>query len=391
MNIYHGMVAITLMGKIWLLYGLLGGGIALAQADKMPLWNALDNAIKPYIQHAIANRVFPGAVVLVGKSDGVLYHRAFGKFTYDADAPRVTCQTVFDVASITKFVACMPAAMLLYDAGALDLYAPVARYIPDLSGSVPPEVQVRHLLTHTSGLIYNRFSPSGATAVHKPGTVCEYTCGNMILLKKILDRLISVPFDVFVRQHIYQPLGMSMTGYRPIGATNAQAELCAPTACRSIRATGPIQGVVHDDQAYAMAGVAGNSGIFSTAYDLYLFAQMLLRNGVYYDSDGCSHQLIQADTIARWTSHCDTPGRGYGCEIGRHLGLEAYGHFGWTGTSLWIDPSRDLIVVLLTNRSYLNGSTAAMRSVREAVHDAIWAVLGYPPVVNRPPPPALKH
>jgi uncharacterized protein YbbC (DUF1343 family)/CubicO group peptidase (beta-lactamase class C family) len=351
----------------------------------------LDDADR-VVQDFVAQRAFPGGVLAVGK-DGVLVHlRAFGRLTYDPEAPAVSTDTLYDLASLTKVVATTTVAMILVDEGRLDLDRPVSSYLPDFCDSGRERVTVRHLLTHSAGL------PAWAPAYrlgqghwhyldyieaeglqYEPGTQSVYSDLGVILLGEILERITGEPLDAFAKRRVFEPLGLADTGYCPDVRHQART---APTEIDPDRG-GLLQGVVHDENAYALGGVAPHAGLFSTASDLARFAQMLLAGGEYG-----GRRLVSAEAVALFTHRAGIPGssRAIGWDTpspedssaGAFVSPESFGHTGFTGTSLWIDPARRLFVILLTNRVHPTRDNDAIREARPAVMDAVLRALATP-------------
>jgi CubicO group peptidase (beta-lactamase class C family) len=320
------------------------------------------------IQNAIAARQCPGGVLWV-EHNGVSYHRAYGNRALVPAIEPMTENTLFDLASLTKVVATTPAVMLLIQRGQLKLDAPVQTYLPEFTGDGKETITVRQLLTHTSGLhsgIETRSAWHGwGAAIQKicserllnpPGKVFEYSDLNFILLGELVQRRTGTSLQEFVAREIYGPLKMTDTGYLPPAA---KLDRIAPT---EIVDGHPLRGIVHDPTARRMGGVAGNAGVFSTAADLARFARMLLNQG---ELDGV--KLFKPETVRLMTT-VQTPAdlearRGLGWDIdseysgprGDLFSASSYGHTGWTGTSLWIDPASRTFVIFLSNRNHPDG------------------------------------
>lgn len=345
-------------------------GVAL---DRAPL-AALDRAI----QDDIAARKLPGAVFHLERA-GAVYEKAFGAHTYDAGAPAVTPATVFDAASLSKVLATAPAVLLLAEEGRLDLEAPLARYFTECANGGKEAITVRQLLTHSSGL------PAGLPArpawqgqeaahalactqavTHAPGTFFRYSDINYILLGQLVERVAGMPLERFVQHRFYGPLGMTDTGYAPLA--RMPAERIAPTQRGAGDAPAPhgdlgpgqlLQGVVHDPTVRRMGGVGGSAGVFTTARDVARFARMLLNGG---ELDGV--RVLSADSVRLLTTVQSPPGlalRGMGMDIdspyaqrprGTLFPVGSYGHTGFTGCILWVDPQSRTFYVFLSNRVY---------------------------------------
>ena len=333
--------------------------------------------------------VYSAAALVVGTRDSILYARGYGRFSRSASSAVVSLDsTLWDLASLTKVVATTPALMLLVERGRVDLDAPVARYVSEFDGRGTGAITVRHLLTHTSGLrgtLPLREAPDSAAALRMvltttpiapPGARMVYSDLNAILLGEIVRRVSGVPLDVFVAREVYGPLGIGeQMVFRPARRLERRT---VPTGVWRGHA---IAGVVNDPNAAKLGGVAGHAGLFATAPALARFAQWMLREG---------RPLLRPETVQEFTkiavpARRGTSARTLGWEAlptgeavssaGTLLGPRTYGHTGWTGTSLWIDPDRGIFVLLLTNRAYAQaagarGTFTALKQVRSAVADA---------------------
>jgi CubicO group peptidase (beta-lactamase class C family) len=328
------------------------------RADKLA---AMDVAINA----AIASNACPGGVLWVEHA-GQAYHKAFGQRALVPARELMTEDTIFDAASLTKVVATTPAVMWLVERGRIRLDAPVKTYLPEFTGGGKEKVTVRELLTHTSGLppdIETRSDWRGKTvAIQKacaselqslPGAIFRYSDINFFLLGEIVERVSGTPLDIFAQREIFGPLKMTDTGFRP--GTDKLARI-APTEVVEGK---PWRGVVHDPTARKMGGVAGHAGLFTTAADLARYARMLLNLG---ELDGV--RVLQPETVRLMTSVQTPPGlaakRGLGWDIdtafsgprGEIFPVGSYGHTGWTGGSLWIDPGSRTFVIFLSNRNH---------------------------------------
>jgi CubicO group peptidase (beta-lactamase class C family) len=347
------------------------------------------------VMEGIAGGVYPGAVVVVGRRDTVLLARGYGHLTWLARSavPRPD-STVYDLASLTKVVATVPAVMLLVDQGKVQLDRPVHDYLPDFQGAGKERITVRMVLSHTSGLPAWRpfFRQAHDPAAMRrlvmeeplrwaPGRRVEYSDLNGMLMGWIVEAASGEPLDRFTHDRVFVPVGMSQTGYRLPRAAWRRA---APVGVW--RGT-PVAGQVHDQNAARLGGVSGHAGLFSTGADLARYAQVLLRGG---RTPACS-SLIRAETVDLFT-RAAAAGRGLGWEMrdttsadntGTRLSPRTFGHTGFTGTSLWIDPERDLFVIMLTNRVYApraRHSIPLLKEIRGRVADAaVDLVAGLPP------------
>lgn len=299
---------------------------------------------------------YPGAAVVIGRQGAAVWRKGFGTLGWAFESPAVTAdQTIYDLASLTKVVATTTAAMILCDEGRLPLDAKVTDYLPGFVGRWKDEVTIRHLLTHRSGLPAGRElwrvarTPDEAKESvlttklrYHPGRAYIYSDLGADVLGWVVEAIAGQPLDVFVRNRVFDPLGMHNTFFLP---PDSVRDRVAPTIG---------QGLVHDENAQTLGGVAGHAGLFSTADDLAVFAQMMLDGGIYHGT-----RIVSDSTVRLFTQRA-AGSRALGWEMadGRHgageyLGASAYGHVGFTGTSLWIDPQRDMFVILLTNRVHL--------------------------------------
>ena len=348
------------------------------------------------IEKAIGDRAFPGATLAVGYR-GKLSVQAFGNLKYDASSPAVKAETMYDIASLTKVVVTTTLVEKLMEGdfpSPLNLDAPIERYLPEWSKGPQPEwrhkVTVRNLMTHTSGLPpfkeYWRTSTSKQETLarifaepleYEPGTKVVYSDLGIILMAEIIQRLTGKPLDALANENIFGPLGMKHSMYKPPKALWPEI---APTEFDSQLRRRLVQGEVHDENAFAIGGVSGHAGVFSTAADLAAFCQMLLNGGGY------AHQrILKRATIAEFTAPQplaqNTRTLGWvvpteGSSSGHYFSSHSYGHTGFTGTTIWIDPDRQLFVVLLTNRVHPTRENHKIAEVRPAVHDAVMKALG---------------
>jgi beta-glucosidase-like glycosyl hydrolase/CubicO group peptidase (beta-lactamase class C family) len=347
------------------------------------------------LDRAIADRACPGGVVAVGH-EGERFIHAFGRQTYAADSAKVNEKTIYDTASLTKPVVTVTLSAMLSEAGQLDISAPISRYLPEWAcgpdGDRRARVTVAHLLAHAAGLPPRRDyfvklkgrSEILAHAVaeplaYDPGAESIYSDIDFILLGAIVERLTGRPLDQLAQERIFVPLGMTSTMFRPPKSLRARI---APTERVSGSRKRVVHGQVHDENASAMGGIAGHAGMFSTGPDLAVFCQMLLNGGIY------AHQrILRRQTVAEFTSA--TPlarnARTLGWNVptqpsssGRYFSTQSIGHTGFTGTSIWIDPQKELFVVLLTNanRTHPDPDDDEIRRVQPAIHNSIVECLG---------------
>jgi beta-N-acetylhexosaminidase len=400
----HGHVPVTIPGANL----KAGSGIELP-ANPMTLQAAdvrgeaiLQPAFQ-VVEKAVADKAFPGATLAVGYKGKVSVH-AFGNLSYEANSPAVDTRTMYDIASLTKVVVTttLVAKMVEGDfAVPLDLDAKVERYLPEWSAQrvneTPQQIEwrhrvtVRHLLTHTSGLPpfkeYWRTSTGRQDTLsrifaepleYEPGTKAVYSDLGIILTATILERLTGRNLDDLAKTYIFSPLGMKNTTYKP---DKKLWPWIAPTEFDKTLRHRLVQGEVHDENAFTMGGVSGHAGVFSSAPDLAAFCQMLLNGGVYGH-----RRILKRATIGQFTApqqlSSGTRTLGWavpteGSSSGHFFSEHSFGHTGFTGTSIWIDPDRQVFVVFLTNRVNPTRENMKIAQVRPAVHDAVMQALGF--------------
>jgi serine-type D-Ala-D-Ala carboxypeptidase len=313
------------------------------------------------VQRGIDAGGYPGAAVVVGRNGATVLQKGFGHLGWNADSPDVLPdRTIYDLASLTKVIGTTTAAMILYDEGKLDLDEKVRHYLPEFGGGEKDLITVRELLEHRSGLPAGRdlwrhaHTPEAARQLvldtpleYRPDQGQVYSDLGADILGWVIEAVAGEPLDCFLAERVFQPLGMNDTGFRPSDSLRYRV---APTEVSPPRGY-PLQGEVHDENAFALGGVAGHAGLFATATDLAVFAQMMLNGGIY---NGV--RIISDSTVRLFTERASGD-RALGWEVadgkhgaGNYLGAGAYGHTGFTGTSIWIDPEREMFVILLTNR-----------------------------------------
>ncbi|HEU4746917.1 MAG TPA: serine hydrolase domain-containing protein [Gemmatimonadaceae bacterium] len=365
------------------------------------------------VSAGIAQGAAPGVAVAVGRWGKIVHLRGYGRIDHAPNAPAITDSTLFDMASLTKVIATTTAAMILEDEGRLDLDAPIRTYLPELDAREKAGITTRMLLTHTGG--FEAFAAlwrdtRGRAAyirqintrplAYAPGDSTVYSDWDFVLAGLVIERIAGQPLDQFLSSRVWQPMRMRDTGYNPLLAGTIPADSSctatfradhpllariARTEMDTVYRRTHVHGIVHDENACALGGVAGHAGLFSSARDLAAFGQMLLSNGRHGDV-----RLIQAPTVARWTARqsrrssraigWDTPTPR--SSAGRYFAPRSFGHTGFTGTSIWVDPERGLFVVILTNR--VNPTRGNMRheALRRDVADAVQAAVTDAPLVE---------
>jgi CubicO group peptidase (beta-lactamase class C family) len=378
----------------------LGGGLPGAPPAAVGMSAERLAEIDRIVRRGVTAGGFPGASVVVGRKGYAVWSRGVGTLDWRSGGAAVDPETsIYDLASLTKVVATTTAIMILYDEGKVALDAPVSRYLPAFAGEQRDLVTVSHLLTHRAGLpagleVWRRTAnPADARAAvlaaplkRAPGTAYEYSDLGPMLLAFLVEAVSGQSFDAFVKARVFDPLGMTDTGFRP---SMREVSRIAPTEVTPPRGY-PLRGEVHDENAFRLGGVAGHAGLFSTAADLSIFAQMMLQGGRYGD-----RRIVSDSTVARFTRRTagrralgwDTCAAEGGC--GQFLTARAFGHTGYTGTSLWIDPDHELFVVLLSNRVHAPKARRPATVIMDVRHDladaALLAVMDDPTGVRRMP------
>ncbi len=348
-------------------------------------------AARDVLEQAIQDRVFPGAAFGVFAQGQVLTTEALGHFTYEAGAPPVRPETIFDLASVSKVVATTATAMLLWERGRLDLHRPVGETLPEFVeaealGSRKRSVTPTMLLAHSSGLpAYERLYERCSTRAElldaclrmpleaAPESRAVYSDIGFIVLGQLLERLAEEPLDAFCRREIFAPLGMTSTQYRPPPEIRSSIP---PTGIDVGLRRGTVQGEVHDENCCRLGGIAGHAGLFSNVADVLRFASCILRGGA---------PVFQREAVSLFTARQSMPphtSRALGWDTpsapsssGQFFSSHSVGHLGYTGTSLWIDREKQIAVALLTNRTYPDAhsesSSEGIRRVRPRFHDAL--------------------
>ena len=336
------------------------------------------------IRQAIEDHAFPAASVTITHHGNLVGLKAFGRFTYEPDSPEATTSTVFDLASVTKVVATTSMAMILYERGLLDLDLPVTAVAAEFAGEDPRRdaVTLRMLLAQSSGLpAYEKLFLRAATRdelvsaalatplVADPGAKAQYSDIGFIILGVALERIAEESLERFCQHEVFGPLAMARTAFKP---PSAWRNSIPPTAIDQTFRRRVIQGEVQDENASVMGGVAGHAGVFASAEDLAIFAHAMLAGG---------HPILHSETVALFTRRESSPpgtSRALGWDTpsspsqsGKYFSSNSFGHLGYTGTSLWIDPDRELSITLLTNRTWPDCSNQAIKQLRPKFHDAV--------------------
>ncbi len=346
----------------------------------------------------VENKAFPGASLVVGYKGSIILDDEEGRLDYSSASPKVTADTIYDLASVSKAVGTTTAAMMLFESGRLLLNAPAHDYLPEFKGPDKDKVKVWNLLNHSAGFPsylplfkenkgYQQILKAicDIPLVYEPGTKVIYSDFGMILMGEIISRAAGLSLDRFLATHLFEPLGMKSTFYNPPRSVIGRV---APTENDPWR-NRVVRAEVHDENAYVMGGVAGHAGLFSSAHDLAVFAQMMLNGGIYDH-----RRFLKPDTIRRFTAAQDIAesGRalGWGKPLqsnwtGRIFSASAFGHTGFTGTSIWIDPEKELFIVLLTNRVHPSRENLKIDEARQAICESVVNALT-PPATGSPVP-----
>ena len=352
-----------------------------ARASAVTAFSIVDSLVTAQIE----KRSFPGAQLAVLCGERIIYRSSYGTLTYDAASPAVTGSTLYDIASLTKVVATTTATMRLVDDGRLHLDSAVAHYLPEFAANGKEHITIRNLLLHNSGLpAYHLFytmtteasvvqdSIMNAAPLYVPGSRTVYSDLGMITLGKVIERVTGQSLQRFMQQEFWRPLRMEHTMFCPPDSLRAS---CAPTEVDDYWRRRLVQGEVHDENAALLGGIAGHAGVFSTADDLARFVRMIMLGG---EIDGTRY--LDPSTVHRFTrrqSAVSTRALGWdtrsvtGSSSGHYFSMKSFGHTGFTGTSIWVDPVANMAVIFLTNRVHPTRSNKALPRFRSVLHDAV--------------------
>lgn len=340
------------------------------------------------MQHAIDDSVFPGGVVGVMKNGAMIWNQGYGYHDY-TKTKKVQHSDIYDLASLTKVVSTTTSIMKLVDEHKIKLDDPVSKYIKEFDKPEKSDIRIEHLLLHTSGLpafrVYvDKLKTRGEILdavrneplVSTPGEKYVYSDLGFILLAEVVEEVTGQRIDQYVRRQLYYPMGMSSTFFNPKNVGGWISNRIPPTEIDQHFERGTVRANVHDERAYFMGGVAGHAGLFSNAKDLAIYSQILLNGGVYADRSYFSPETVHT-FVSRQSS---INFRGYGFDrksegfstAGTLTGTNTFGHLGFTGTSLWIDPDENIAIILLTNRTYPSREFGKKISdVRAKISDAV--------------------
>ncbi len=355
-------------------------GLPIATPVEVGMDGTRLNTIERVVERGISAGGYPGAAVIVGRKGSSVLERGFGRLSWASSSASVSVdKTIYDIASLTKVVGTTTAIMVLYDQRKIALDDPVVKYLPQFSGENKEKVTIRQLLTHTSGLRAGRdiwrvtHNPDEARELvlstpltSPPGKTYAYSDLGADVLGFLVEKVSGQKLDVFLHNHVFEPLGMNQTFFKPADSLKYRI---APTEVAPPRGY-PVRGEVHDENAYAMGGITGHAGLFSTAGDLSLFAQMMLNGGQLNGVRIVSEQTVELFT-KRAAGHralgWDTPTGQFGS--GNYLSERSYGHTGYTGTSMWIDADREMFVILLTNRVHAAKAVRPLKVIADIRSD----------------------
>ena len=338
--------------------------------------------IDSLINASIADGAFPAAAIAIGNQDGIKKVAGYGTFTYEISR-QIADSSIFDLASMSKVIGTTSAVMKLYEEGKLNLDAPIASYIPEFGQNGKDKVTIRQALTHSAGLepfypfykmdIFTRdeildyiFADS---LKYEPGTDMRYSDLGLIMTALVVEKIAGQSLGEYLSNNFFEPMGMKNTGYRGVRGAG-ESEDIVPTEIDNIYRKKLVQGEVHDENAWTLGGMAGHAGLFSTAEDLGLFAQMYLNNGTLN-----GRQYLKPETIQLFITKVnptqntraigwDTKSAEGYSSAGPLFSAQSFGHTGYTGTSIWIDPENNVFAILLTNRVHPTRENRKISAVR---------------------------
>lgn len=394
------------------------------QTDSTNLWRPLEHKVDSVVRHGIENKAFPGCAVLMARGEEIILHKSYGFHTYDS-ARRVSVSDIYDLASITKVAGGVLALMKLYDDGLLEPDKPLKNYVKGLGFSKIGNATVRECLAHQAGLIrgikyyecirkhngrYRRNTISPQKSPDFPFRVGsslyahrdidnkikkmikrapvdknpEYLYSGLFfyLVPEIVESLSGQKIDDFLNLHFYGPLGLSTIGYNPLA--RFEPGRLVPTEIDSFFRHEPIHGTVHDEGAILMGGISGNAGLFGSAGDLYILCQMLLRGGDYQGKSYLKPGTVSFFTSYQYPQKNNRRGLGFDKPLlvydkdkstaAKSASSFSYGHGGFTGTLLWVDPMGELIYIFLSNRVYPDRGQKAIYdlNIRPTIHQLLY-------------------
>jgi CubicO group peptidase (beta-lactamase class C family) len=365
------------------------------------------SSVDALIEKGIRDMAYPSAVLVVGNNKDIIYQNAYGRLTYEDDAKPTTMNTIYDLASVTKVIATTSAIMKLYDEGKIDLNATAASFIPDFGANGKDDITIMNLLLHNSGLpAWEPFYEKDTCAEqvrdeiyaipkeYLTGTKTVYSDLGFVVLGDIVEKITGMKLDKFCKKNIFNPLNMTDTDFL---IPESEDYRIAPTENDTYWRHQLLIGYVHDEIAALLEGISGNAGLFSTGPDLYKFMRAMLNRGIYIDerrvpAKNVYDTLFKPTTVDFFTSrvtglgYANTRALGWDTKpeattypppCGDRFSQNSFGHTGYTGTSVWCDKEKNLIVILLTNRIYPKRGNEEIKTIRPKVHDEICRVMGY--------------
>jgi len=375
-----------------------GHGLKVLRKSSIFNYNKKDknfNNTWDIVNEAIQTELFPGAQVIVVKDGTILAEEYFGKQSFEANSKSIDSNSIYDVASLTKVIATTPVIMKLIKKKLLHLNHNISQFYPEFKGKWKDDVTIKHLLTHSSGLkAYEQYFLDSSIQnyndiikditlnqdlISQPGTKFIYSDLGMILLMDIAQKVTGRKFEDLVQSWLLNPMNMKNTHYNPAPYLHDQIP---PTEIDKLFRKSLVKGIVHDENAFIMGGVSGHAGIFSNVLDIANYAQTMLNYGVYNGTRIFSKKTIRnaikkqnlpigSDYALGW----DTPSSSGNSSAGDYFSELSYGHLGFTGTSMWIDPKKQLFIILLTNRTYPNRNKEGMHKFRRIFHNSIMEVI----------------
>ena len=386
-----GVLPVTLNDKYQ-----FGHGLRLKKNDKIfesKLNIDIPNAFT-IINNAISSNIFPGAQLFVSRGDSILVNKSFGRYTYDPESPIVVNESIYDVASLTKVLSTTPVVMKLIQKKLLSLDYFLSDFYKEFEYGDKKNITIRHLLTHTSGLpAYVEYYKNdyiknkediindiiNLDLIYKPDTKTEYSDLGMILLSDIIEIITSSNLHTLSTKYFYNPLGMSNTLFNP---SELLLSRIIPTENDTYFRNRLLQGEVHDENAYIMGGISGHAGLFSNATDIGIISRFFLDEGVCLGRRYLKKELINTFTSKKEnpvfsdrTIGWDTPSQNGKSSAGDYFSKKSYGHLGFTGTSVWIDPEKKIIITFLTNRIHPSREKKGIYEVRRELHNSIMSYI----------------
>jgi CubicO group peptidase (beta-lactamase class C family) len=352
------------------------------------------------VNNSISQKYFPGAQLIIGSSKEIIYEKYYGHYTYEPDADNISSSSLYDIASVTKVIATTSAVMKLYDEGKIKLDDKVSDYFPDFAANNKGNITILNLLVHNSGLkawvpFYKSCTCKDDIIKYICGISLEYPTGskfiysdlNFIILGVIVEKISGVSLNDYCKDNIFKPLGMEHTLFQP---SDDLKKFTVPTEYDSNWRKRQLNGEVHDEAASLMGGVSGNAGLFSNARELFSLTQMLANNGKYYNpyTRGLKEERMFSEaTVKLFTQKYETsaydntralgwdtkqpPLGSYRSQCGELISENCFGHTGYTGTSIWCDRDRDIIIIFLTNRVYPSRDNNGIKETRPELHNLI--------------------